>query len=152
MLLNRLSCVLIIQLCVACGTSAEEVLPMSPATQPLTAPDTDGFVPLFNGRDLTGWRGLPDYWSVTDGAISGHQTKESSRQTFLILPGLTVRDFELHFAYRFASQEGNSGFQFRSRVLESQTYRVGGYQADMPRANSMGRFTMRPVSLESATC
>ena len=129
--------VLLIQLCVVCAASTEEIQPMSPATQPLAVPDADGFIPLFNGRDLTGWTGLPEYWSVTDGAISGHQTKESSRQTFLILPALTIRDFELHFAYRFASPEGNSGLQFRSKVLDPQTYRVGGYQADF---NAEGKF------------
>src|SRR4029077_20016245 len=47
-----------------------------------------------------------------------------------IRSALTVRDFELHFRYWFASPEGNSGIQFRSTVLDSDTYRVGGYQAD----------------------
>jgi hypothetical protein len=96
----------------------------------LPAPDADGFITLFNGYDLAGWEGLADYWSVKDGAISGHQTKEVSKQTFLILSALTVRNFELHFRYRFASREGNSGIQFRSTVLDRHTYRVGGYQAD----------------------
>jgi hypothetical protein len=96
----------------------------------LPAPCADGFLTLFNGRDLAGWEGLADYWSVKDGAISGHQTKEASKQTFLVLSALTVRDFELHFSYRFASPEGNSGIQFRSMVLDVDTYRVGGYQAD----------------------
>ena len=96
----------------------------------LPAPGADGFITLFNGRDLAGWEGLADYWSVKDGAISGHQTEEASKQTFLILSALTVRDFELHFRYRFASPEGNSGIQFRSTVLDSDAYRVGGYQAD----------------------
>jgi hypothetical protein len=99
-------------------------------TAALPKPDVDGFITLFNGHDLAGWTGLADYWSVKDGAISGHENKETSRQTFLILSALTVRDFELHFRYRFASPEGNSGIQFRSMVLDSQTYRVGGYQAD----------------------
>ena len=96
----------------------------------LPAPDADGFIALFNGHDLAGWEGLADYWSVKDGAISGHQAKEMSKQTFLILSALTVRNFELHFRYRFASPEGNSGIQFRATVLDAHTYRVGGYQAD----------------------
>ena len=79
-------------------------------------PDADGFITLFNGRDLTGWTGLADYWSVEDGAIRGHQIKETSRQTFLILSTLTVKDFELHFRYRFASPDGNSGVQFLSLI------------------------------------
>jgi hypothetical protein len=28
----------------------------------------DGFRPLFNGKDLSGWDGNPELWSVEDGA------------------------------------------------------------------------------------
>jgi Domain of Unknown Function (DUF1080) len=110
------------------AAGAEPGLGAQPA---LPAPGPDGFITLFNGRDLAGWEGLAGYWSVRDGAISGRQTKEASKQTFLIRSGLTVRDFELHFSYRFASPDGNSGLQFRSTVLDADTYRVGGYQADL---------------------
>jgi hypothetical protein len=96
----------------------------------LPKPDADGFITIFNGKDLTGWEGLEGYWSVTDGVISGHETKENSKQTFLVFTGADVRDFELHLKYRFASPDGNSGVQFRSKVLDPKTYRVGGYQAD----------------------
>ena len=104
---------------------------VGPAARAQPAPDADGFITLFNGHDLTGWTGLAGYWRVEDEAISGRQIKETSRQTFLVLSTLTVRDFELHFRYRFASPDGNSGVQFRSTVLDAQTYRVGGYQADL---------------------
>ena len=92
--------------------------------------DADGFMTLFNGRNLAGWNGLPEYWSVTDGSISGHETMEASKQTFLVFTGLKVRDFELHAKYRFASSNGNSGIQFRSTMIDPTTFRVGGYQAD----------------------
>ena len=32
------------------------------APEALPKPDGDGFIALFNGHDLTGWTGLPDYW------------------------------------------------------------------------------------------
>jgi hypothetical protein len=96
----------------------------------LPKPDADGFITLFNGHDLTGWIGLPDYWSVTEGSIRGRQMKEASKQTFLVFTSLNVKDFELRLKYRFVTQEGNSGLQFRSRVLDPATFRVGGYQAD----------------------
>src|SRR3984893_11411414 len=102
--------------------------PIEPAALP--KPDVDGFITLFNGRNLAGWTGLAEYWSVRDGSISGHQTKDMSKQTFLVFSAFKVTDFELHLIYRFASPEGNSGIQFRSTVLDSETYRVGGYQAD----------------------
>ena len=120
--------VLLATLCVVGHAARSE--PGMTAEAALPAPDADGFVALFNGHDLAGWEGLSDYWSVKDGAISGHQTKEASKQTFLVLSAMTASNFELHFSYRFASHEGNSGVQFRSTVLDRQTYRVGGYQAD----------------------
>lgn len=45
--------------------------------RPALAADEDGFVPLFNGRDLTGWVNAncaPETWSVRDGKIfcTGH--------------------------------------------------------------------------------
>ena len=35
----------------------------------------DGFVSIFNGKDLTGWEGQ-DYWTVEDGAITGQSTTQ----------------------------------------------------------------------------
>src|SRR5436853_5225958 len=76
-------------------------------------PDADGFVSLFNGKDLTGWKGLEGYWDVKDGAISGHETENKSRQTFLIWTGGNVSDFELHYKFKFSPVHGkvkvNSG-------------------------------------------
>ena len=96
----------------------------------LPKPDADGFITIFNGKDLTGWDGLEDYWSVKDGVISGHETKDKSKQTFLVFTGAKVSDFELHLKYKFATEDGNSGIQFRSKLLDPKTFRVGGYQAD----------------------
>ena len=45
-------------------------------------------------------------------------------------PRLQPADFELHFSYKFATPDGNSGVQFRSKVIDPKTDRVGGYQAD----------------------
>src|SRR4051812_1490312 len=46
---------------------------------PTFAADEDGFVPLFNGQDLSGWVNAncaPETWSVTNGMIhcTGHPT------------------------------------------------------------------------------
>jgi hypothetical protein len=96
----------------------------------LPKPDADGFITIFNGKDLTGWGGLDGFWSVKDGVISGHETKEGSKQTFLTLTSTNVSDFELHIKYKFATPDGNSGIQFRSKLMDPATWRVGGYQAD----------------------
>ncbi|MDB5318722.1 MAG: Cytochrome c [Phycisphaerales bacterium] len=96
-------------------------------------PGADGFVSIFNGKDLTGWEGLPEYWEVKDGVIHGHETKDKSKQTFLVYKDM-VKDFELRYSFKFGEVngkvEGNSGVQFRSKLVDPKTFKVGGYQAD----------------------
>jgi len=111
-------------LTIACGLRAED----KPKAE-LPKPDADGFMTIFNGKDLTWWEGLPDYWEVKEGVISGHETKDKSKQTFLVFAA-PVSDFELHCKYKFATPDGNSGIQFRSKLLDPKSFKVGGYQAD----------------------
>lgn len=93
-----------------------------------------GFTSLFNGKDLTGWEGRKEHWSVEDGAITGTTSKETPAKgnNFLIAKdgdkNLVVGDFELRFAYKFSSDWGNSGVQYRSKDFGN--FVVGGYQAD----------------------
>jgi hypothetical protein len=84
---------------------------------------------LFNGKDLTGWKGL-DFWSVEDGCITGRTTKEKPTKgnTFLVWQGGEVADFELTFKYKIVG--GNSGVQYRSKVVDEKGSVVAGYQAD----------------------
>jgi hypothetical protein len=92
---------------------------------------------LFNGKDLTGWKGQPEFWSVKDGALTGTSTKETpvKENTFLIWDG-EVGDFELHFKYKIldangkAEGGGNSGVQYRSKMVKPEYSVVSGYQAD----------------------
>jgi len=84
---------------------------------------------LFNGKDLTGWKGL-DFWSVEDGCITGRTTKEKPTKgnTFLVWQGGEIGDFEFTFKYKIVG--GNSGVQYRSKVVDEKGYVVAGYQAD----------------------
>ena len=84
---------------------------------------------LFNGKDLTGWKGL-DFWSVEDGCITGRTTKEKPTKgnTFLVWQGGDVGDFEFTFKYKIVG--GNSGVQYRSKLVDEKGYVVAGYQAD----------------------
>jgi hypothetical protein len=92
-------------------------------------------VEIFNGQDLTGWDGDKTIWSVEDGAIVGHTTAEAplKNNTFLIWRGGNVSDFRLRLEYRI--EGGNSGVQYRSRVVDRARWIVGGYQADIDSAN-----------------
>ena len=87
---------------------------------------------LFNGKDLTGWDGNPDLWSVKDGVITG-VTKANEPlpyNQFLIWRGGSLKNFELRVTLR---QTGNnSGIQYRSRELAAVgKWSIGGYQCDV---------------------
>lgn len=122
--------------CFICGYAFAQEKTNAPDVKLQDLPkDANGFYNLFNGKDLAGWEGLAGYWEVKDGAIVGHETKANSKQTFLIFKGAPVSDFELHLKFKFATPEGNSGTQFRSKVIDPKTCRVGGYQADCDAGN-----------------
>src|SRR6185312_4356512 len=93
--------------------------PAAPAVSTeLPKPDAEGFISMFNGKDLTGWHGLEGFWSAKDGMIVGSETKEKSKQTFLVYTAIPkIGDFEMHYKYKFASRTGNSGVQFRSKII-----------------------------------
>lgn len=86
---------------------------------------------LFNGQNLEGWAGDPQIWSVADGILRGQTTADAplDHNTFLIWQGEVPSDFELRLQYRI--EVGNSGIQYRSRVIDAERFIVGGYQADI---------------------
>ena len=96
-----------------------------------------GFVKIFNGKDLTGWGGNPKFWSVKDGAISGQTTADNPAKgnTFMIWTNGTVGDFEFRCSFRLTPGDSqgfaNSGIQYRSKVVDPANWVVHGYQADM---------------------
>ncbi|MCB1064300.1 MAG: DUF1080 domain-containing protein, partial [Verrucomicrobiae bacterium] len=101
----------------------------------------EGFKNLFNGKDLTGWDGNPELWSVEDGAITGKTTgpEQLSYNQFLIWRGGEVKNFELRVKVK---QSGNNtGIQYRSaEIPENGKWSIGGYQCDVhptPANNAM---------------
>ena len=79
---------------VACATTA-------------IAADDDGFVPLFNGRDLTGWVNAncaPETWSAREGMI--HCT---GRPTGALRTTRQYENFILEVDWRHLTRSGNSG-------------------------------------------
>jgi hypothetical protein len=89
----------------------------------------EGFISMFNGKDLSGWEGAAGWWFVEDGSITSKSTpqKPCTKCNYLMWRGGKPGDFELRLSYKL--EGGNSGIQFRSKELpEWDTY---GYQADM---------------------
>src|SRR5262245_13267790 len=103
---------------------------IAPLPGALAAEDESGFKSLFNGVDLTGWDGNPKFWSAKEGAITGQTTAENPAKgnTFLIWRDGEVSNFELRLSFKIVG--GNSGIQYRSKVVDSANWVVGGYQAD----------------------
>lgn len=101
-----------------------------------SVPDTpdDQFVPLFNGKDLTGWQvvGGDAAFRVEDGEIVG-TCKNATANTFLRTEK-TYRDFEFRCQFKWDTP-GNSGIQFRSHQFpsthETKANQVYGYQYEL---------------------
>jgi len=94
----------------------------------------DGFQSIFNGKDLTGWSGDPNLWTVENGAIVG-QTNDTDKkitqnQALYYNVDQEIGDFAITFDYKI-SNWGNSGLYYRGWFLEEpEKFRMGGYQGD----------------------
>ena len=98
----------------------------------LLADNPAGFVPIFDGKTLSGWDGDPMFWRVENGAIVGESTADKvvKQNTFLIWRGGTLRDFELRIDFHLHGV--NSGVQYRSVELPAAgQWVLKGYQADL---------------------
>ncbi len=91
----------------------------------------DGFQSIFNGRDLTGWEGSPQYWSVEDGCLTGKADGTLKFNRFITWRGGKVRNFELRVKVK-VSPGGNSGLQYRGTERPDLGESVvTGYQCDV---------------------
>lgn len=105
------------------------------------AGDEEGFVSLFNGKDLSGWRqlgGKAEY-TVEDGAIVGASVPNTTNS--FLCTEKNYGDFILELEFK-VDPELNSGVQIRSHSLkEYKNGRVHGYQVEIdpsPRSYSGG--------------
>ncbi|GHB57285.1 hypothetical protein GCM10007390_08380 [Persicitalea jodogahamensis] len=91
-----------------------------------------GFVKIFDGKTLDGWKGDPTYWRVEDGALTGEITPSTLLKTnsFIIWQGGQPGDFELKGEFKI-TEAGNSGINYRSDQLTDVPYALRGYQADI---------------------
>ena len=72
-----------------------------------------GWIPLFNGKDLSGWQAQgAERWVVEDGAILGEST--TGKYGYLTT-GKTYKDFVLRLRFK-CETDGNSGVFTRSRI------------------------------------
>jgi 3-keto-disaccharide hydrolase len=87
------------------------------AAQPGVSPlPNEGWVSLFNGKDLSGWKAHGDErWAVEDGTIVGEST--AGKYGYLVTDK-TYRDFDLRVRF-IGEKDGNSGLFFHCRITGS---------------------------------
>ena len=85
----------------------------------------EGWVQLFNGKDLTGWkfRGKNESWEVQDGVLANLREKDGQKRRGVdAYTEATFLDSELHIEFK-VPRRGNSGVYLRGRkevqVLDS---------------------------------
>lgn len=89
------------------ATLALAVVPALPAQD-------SGWVPLFNGKDLTGWKNNVDQkWVVEDGTILGESVNKNYGY---LTTEKTYRNFNLRLRFK-PEAGGNSGVFVRSRII-----------------------------------
>lgn len=92
--------------------------------KPLDAkPDADGFVSLFDGKTMAGWRGykkneVPKGWKVVDGAI----TRVAGGGDLMTIG--QYGDYDFRFDWKI-SKGGNSGVIYRVRTGDPASYFSG---------------------------
>jgi hypothetical protein len=95
---------------------------------------SDGFVTMFNGKDLTGWEYNPAIWSVENGCLVGQspEGKPYDKQDYIYWAKAEPGDFVLKLKFRLTGTGANSGVQIRSE--KRPDWDCFGYQADMEEA------------------
>jgi hypothetical protein len=98
--------------------------------RPALAADDDGFKPLFNGKDLSGWVTPDDktIFNVVDGVIVGKESQPGQlKKNEFLVSDRDYGDFVLKAKVQILG--GNSGIQFRSK--REPNGRVVGPQVDI---------------------
>ncbi len=88
--------------------------------------------PLFDGKTLDGWEGLPMLWRVEDGCITGgYKTEDVKRNEFLATKA-EYGNFILKLKFKLTGFGGfvNSGIQIRSQRVPNSG-EMAGYQCDL---------------------
>jgi hypothetical protein len=97
------------------------------------APRKSETIKLFNGKNLDGWEGHKDLWSVEDGVIVGKNTSPVKVSTYL-LTKRTFRDFRLTATVKLVKSEMHSGIAFWGRVApeKGDKYTYAGHLVMFP--------------------
>lgn len=104
----------------------------------------DGFVPLLNGRDLSGWKvpeGDGGHWKVID-AVIDYDAKSEAKGNKSLFTEEEFGDYVLHLEWRF---KRTSGLYPMRTILPSGDYKTGddGKPITVPRPNADSGILLR---------
>jgi hypothetical protein len=90
----------------------------------------EGFKPLFNGKDLTGWTRVNGNgeFRVEGDCIAG--VGDNVKSNTFLRTDKTYKDFDFRFEMKFDDLQGNSGMMFRGLQKPGTDGRVNGYQCE----------------------
>jgi len=125
---SRVAPAWVLSFLLASGAAAGELNTLTPEEE------RDGFVLLFNGRNLDGWSGNPNLWSVQNGAIMGSNENHKIEQNTFLIYNEPVANFILRAQVRL--HNGNSGIPVPKPSTPGAGWIVSGYQADFSDAGT----------------
>lgn len=90
----------------------------------------EGFTPLTNGKDLSGWKvvGGTGEFKADGNEIIG--TGENIKSNTFLITEKTYKNFDLRFDFKFDTLAGNSGIMIRGLQKPGENGRVYGYQCE----------------------
>lgn len=105
----------------ASGLLAADDPPTGDWTRSVKFPEAEKPAALFNGKDLTGWKGNEKYWSVQDGVIIGKNTVENApKASTYLLSDKKYRAFRLLFEGKLVTSEMHSGIALWGTPVEKE--------------------------------
>jgi hypothetical protein len=100
--------------------------PAPSSKESVLKPVGEGWLPVFNGKNLDGWKAQPEFWKVDEGGILHGHTPGEARHHYAYT-GKTYDNFELHADVKLVGN--NSGVCIRLTPVDFDN--VPGYQVDM---------------------
>ena len=114
------------------GNGIVGTLALVAATAPAAEPNKDGWISLFNGKDLTGWKAneKPEQWKVEDGAIVAHGDR--SHLFYVGNDPSNPPEFKnFHFKAELMTEpKANSGIYFHTK-WQKDGWPSTGYEAQV---------------------
>ena len=100
----------------AAGRGGRRGFPGFTHPAPINLNDHAGWIPLFNGENLDGWKGNPAVWHVADGAIVGISSPQHpAGSTNIFYAAHEYSNFMLQVQFKMIGEGANGGVQYRSQ-------------------------------------